>query len=86
VLNLEDLTDNPKQTTMKLYTYLGEEYFDHDFNNVEQYTSEHDGVWWPHGDHSIRKQVKSLRKEWNDVLGKQLSDSINQKFSWINDL
>lgn len=70
----------------KLYTYLGEEYFEHDFNNVGQYTKEHDGVWWPHGDHSIRTSIKPLKKEWNDVLGKQLADMVNQKFGWINDL
>ena len=86
-VHAEDLTENPKQTLMKLYTYLGEEYYEgHDFNNVEQYTKEHDGVWWPHGDHTIKGSIKPLKKEWNDVLGKELSDVINQKFNWINEL
>jgi sulfotransferase len=86
-VHAEQLAEQPKQTLMKLYTYLGEEYYtDHDFNNVEQYTKEHDGVWWPHGDHGIRQQIKPLKKEWNDVLGKELSDMVNQKFSWINNL
>lgn len=85
-VHAEDLTNNPKQTINKIYNYLGEDYFDHDFNNVEQYTKEHDGVWWPHGDHSIRSQVKPLKEEWNEVLGKSLSEAIHQKFNWINDL
>ena len=85
-VHAEELTEFPKQAMKKLYMYLGEEYFEHDFNNVEQYTKEHDGVWWPHGDHSIRTAIKPLKKEWNDVLGRQLADMVNQKFSWINDL
>jgi sulfotransferase len=85
-VHAEDLTSNPKQTIKKIYDYLDEEYFEHDFNNVEQYTKEHDGVWWPHGDHSIRNEVKPLKKEWNEILGKSLAEAINQKFNWVNDL
>ena len=82
----EELTSSPKKTLKKLYAYLGEKYYDHDFDNVKQYTSEHDGVWWPYGDHTIRGVVKPLNEDWNDVLGRQLAESINTKFSWVNTL
>lgn len=85
-VHAEHLTESPKQTMMKLYSYLGEEYFEHDFNNVEQYTSEHDGVWWPFGVHEIRREVKPLKREWNDILGRQLAETVNQKFSWVNNI
>jgi sulfotransferase len=85
-VHAEELTSNPKQVMKKLYSYLGEEYYEHDFNNIVQYTSEHDGVWWPLGDHEIRKEIKPLTPKWNDVLGKDLANVIREKFSWINDL
>jgi sulfotransferase len=81
----EDLTENPEQTMKKVWEYLGEEPFVHDFNNVEQYTHEHE-IGFPYGDHSIRSSVKPLEKEWNDYLGRQLSDILREKFEWINKL
>jgi len=85
-IHAEDLTNNPKQTVDRLYDYLQEDRFNHNFNNVEQYTQEHDGVWWPYGDHTIKSEVAPLKKEWDDVLGRQLSETINQKFNWVNAL
>jgi len=61
---------------------LDEEPFIHNFQNVEQYTHEHE-VGFPYGDHSIRSCVKPLEKEWNDYLGRELSEIIRQKFEWI---
>jgi sulfotransferase len=84
-IHSEDLTENPEQTMKKVWEYLGEEPFVHDFNNVEQYTHEHE-IGFPYGDHSIRSSVKPLEKEWNDYLGRQLSDILREKFEWINKL
>ena len=85
-IHAEQLCKKPKQTMQNLYNYLEEDWFEHDFDNVEQYTSEHDGVWWPVGNHMIQNKVKPLKEEWNDVLGQNLAEAINQKFSWINAL
>ena len=57
----------------------------HDFDNVEQYTTEHE-LGWPYGDHTIRNKVKPLKKDWDDVLGKEFSRQIAQSFSWIKEL
>jgi sulfotransferase len=84
-VHAEELTSNPKRTMEKVWDYLGEEQFTHDFSNVEQYTHEVD-VGWPYGDHTIRQNIKPLPKEWNDILGRDLSNAINQKFDWINQL
>jgi hypothetical protein len=69
----------------KIWNYLGEDFSNHDFNNVEQYTQEVD-VGWPYGDHTIRGKVEPLPKDWNVVLGKPISDTLQQKFDWINNL
>ena len=55
------------------------------FNNVEQYTTEHE-AGWPYGDHTIRNKVEPLEKDWNKVLGKEFSEQVNQSFKWINEL
>ena len=84
-VHAEDLTVNPENTMLKVWEYLGEEPFMHDFSNVEQYTTEND-IGFPYGDHVIRKEVKPLKKDWHEVLGRTLSEAINQKFNWINEL
>ena len=65
--------------------YLGLERPEHDFNNVEQYTKEHE-LGWPYGDHEIRSTVAPVRPDWDEVLGSQLSAGVEQSFNWINAL
>lgn len=84
-VHAEDLTSKPKETMDQVWAYLEEAPFVHDFSNVQQYTHEVD-VGWPYGDHTIRSNVKPLPKEWHDILGRQLSDTIAQKFEWVNHL
>ena len=84
-VHAEDLTEKPAETMAAVWKYLGEDFDGHDFSNVAQYTTEVD-VGWPYGDHVIRPEVKPLAPEWHDILGRQLSEVINQKFSWINSL
>lgn len=84
-VHAEDLTSYPAETMEKIWTYLGMEFKGHDFNNVEQFTNENE-VGFPYGDHSIRKEVKPLEKDWFDVLGRELSQALANKFDWINKL
>jgi len=84
-VHTEDLTADPQGTMDKVWKYLGMESFTHDPANVEQYTKEHE-LGWPYGEHIIRSEVKSLKPDWHDTLGRQLSETINQKFNWIQNL
>jgi len=84
-VHAEKLTSNPEHEMEKIWEYLGEESFQHDFNHIEQYTFEHE-MGWPYGDHTIKNELKPIEKDWNEVLGRQISDTISQKFSWITNL
>lgn len=84
-VHAEDLASDPLNTMNGIWEYLGEKPFKHDFKNVEQYTKEHE-IGWPYGDHTIKREVKSLENDWNEILGKQISDTISQKFAWIKNL
>jgi sulfotransferase len=84
-VNADKLTASPAQEMAKVWQYLGLEFDAHDFNNVEQYTKEYD-VGWPYGDHTIRSTVRPLELDYNEILGKQLSTTLKEKFNWINTL
>ena len=76
IIRFEDLTSNPAVTMRKIYAYLGEPEFEHDFQNVRQATIEDDSQFLIYGDHQIRPKVEPLRPDWNEVLGKDLSEAI----------
>jgi sulfotransferase len=84
-VHAEKLCSNPNKVINEIYNYFEMESYEHNFKNVEQYTKEHD-IGFPYGDHTIRSEVKSLKKDWNEVIGKQMSDTLFEKFQWINSL
>lgn len=84
-VHAEELTSNPQETMNKIWNYLGEQPFNHDTKNVLQYTKEID-AGFPYGDHVIKQEVEPLEKDWNKILGANISEMINQEFKWINDL
>ena len=84
-VHFEKLSQSPNTTMQDVWRYLGMAQHEHDFENVEQYTHEHE-LGWPYGEHEIRNEVRPVKADWNEVLGSQLSEQINQKFAWINTL
>ena len=74
-VQFDDLTTNPEQTMRAIYSFLGEEYYEgHNFDHVEQVTSENDEVHGIKGLHTIRNKVEPVSSKWEQVLG---SDFIN---------
>ena len=63
ILEYEQLAKNPEQTMRALYNFIGEPYFDHDFNNVEASWDEYDVEAGINGLHKIRKEVKYIERE-----------------------
>jgi sulfotransferase len=84
-VHAEDLTSNPQETMNRVWEYLGIDPIIHNIENVEQYTQEHE-LGWPFGDHEIKPQVRPLKPDWHETLGRQLSETLNQKFQWVNQL
>ena len=84
-VHAEKLTQSPQATMDAVWSYLGMDPVQHDVDNVTQYTQEHE-LGWPYGDHNVKPTVAPLRADWYDTLGKQLSETINQKFNWITNL
>jgi len=84
-VHFESLTENPAEAMADVWSYLGIDAPTHDFDNVDQYTKEHE-IGWPYGDHMIRNKVQPVDADWNETLGRQLSEQIRQSFDWIQKL
>jgi sulfotransferase len=65
----KELTENPEEAMRKIYEFLGEEYYRHDFDSVEQVNSEDDSMFGFRNLHGIRKKVEPVKPRWREILG-----------------
>jgi sulfotransferase len=68
-VDFDKLTLDPKGQMKRIYDFLGEEYFEHDFDHVEQVTKEDDSVHGFVGLHDIKSKVEPIKTKWPTVLG-----------------
>lgn len=71
IVDFDDLTNNPEAIMKGIYTFLGEESFIHDFDNVIQVTHEDDTVYGFSNLHTIRNKVEPMKPQWPKILGKE---------------
>lgn len=72
IVNFEELTSKPKEVIEKIYDFLGEKKFDHDFNHVKQITWEDDSLHGFVGLHDIRHKVDPVMSDARRILGDEL--------------
>lgn len=84
-LEFDYLTSKPSQAMKMVYDYLELPYFDHNFNNIEQYTNENDeGIHRIPNLHSIRPIVTPVPYDSDKILGKFLTDKYKNLEIWRN--
>lgn len=72
----KDLVNNPKETMQKIYSFLGEPYYNHDFKNLVNVHQEDDASIYGFTDmHDVRREVKSISEAPEDVLPQSVLDS-----------
>ncbi len=69
LIEFEDLTHDPKGTMFKIYQFLGEKYFKHNFNKVVQVTHENDDIHGIPGLHIIRSKVEPVIVNAVELIG-----------------
>lgn len=69
-----DLTGDPAETMAKIYEFLGEPAFAHDFNNVEMGVSEDDAEHGILNLHVVRRTVAPVPSYWRSVLGEEIGN------------
>ena len=79
LLRHEDFNDNPKQTLKLIYQFLGEEPFEHDFDNIpvpDYY--EHDTVYRSMVSHKTGTKLKKLEPRWPQFMTPEQSQLVIQ--------
>ena len=80
VLKYEVFTREPQKTLDGLYEFLGEDKFNHDFDNIVRTTFEDDSVYrynYPHRGEG--KLTPSKEQDWLDVISEKVAGVIRQQ-------
>ena len=82
-IRAENLTSNPQEIMNQVYDILGEERYQHNFNNIEQITKENDVLHGLDNDlHTIKNEVKPLVDTYEEIIGKDACDMIDNEHAW----
>lgn len=82
-VEFDELTSQPYQTLERVYSYLELPYFEHNFNNIEQYTKEDDeGVHRIPDLHKIRPRVIPVPHDSKNILGDDLFNRYTNLEIW----
>jgi len=79
LVRFEELTKEPLKTTRAIYDFIEEPYFGHNFQKVEQVTSEDDRVFGFPDLHTIRPQIRPVPIRWPEILGE-----VGQRYEHLN--
>lgn len=84
-VEFDELTAQPYQTLQKVYKYLEIPSFEHNFDNIEQYTKEDDeGVHRIPNLHTIRPKVLPVPRASQQILGEFLTNKYRNLELWKN--
>lgn len=79
----EDLCLYPENQMIRVYEYLGIEYYKHDFDNIEQVTQEDDAVYGlGDGLHTIRTRLEMKPSDAKSILGADICDYLHKTYTW----
>lgn len=85
-VKFEDLCLYPKSQMIRIYDYLGIDYFEHDFDNIPQITKEDDEVYGlGSGLHTINNKLKPQYSNAKSVLGADVCEWIFNNYKWFFD-
>ena len=83
-IKYEEFVKDPKPIMENLYQYLELPYFEHNFDKIEQITEENDIIHGIYGDHKIKNKLMPVNPDWEDIIGKEISDQIWDHYFWFN--
>ena len=81
-VDFDKLTKDPHGQMKRVYDFIGEKNFSHDFNNIEQKNLEADPVPWMKDLHVIRRSLKPTEPDWEKVLGSPANGLANSNKLW----
>jgi sulfotransferase len=83
IVPYNDLLECPASVMAKIYEYIEEEPFEHNFNQIEQTIKENDALHGVYGDHQIRNEISGSNNGWEKIIGPAISEQVGNDFKWM---
>lgn len=85
LIEYNDLVNNPKETMEKIYDFLNEKYFDHNFENIENLHREKDKEIYGLADmHEVRSKLDKISAAPKDILSEKILEQCKGTEFWRN--
>lgn len=85
-IRYEDLCSNPQKELNRVYDFIEEPHFTHDFESITKEVREDDSFFGMFGRHSIHPALKPHQpNSWEDVIPRELANEIRKSFFWYFD-
>jgi sulfotransferase len=82
-IEYDDLTSDPKSTMQKVYDFLGENYFEHDFGNLKNINPENDAAVYGFADmHHVRANIEKTSADPRDILSEEILQMCAKSEFW----
>jgi len=82
-IRYEDLCETPQEVMNKIYEYLEQDSYQHDFNNLVKSVEEDDVHFGIFGSHTIKPSIiPASKNDWSDMLIPEISNGIKEGNSW----
>lgn len=83
LIEYEDLINNPEDTMKKIYDFLDEQYYQHDFKFIENIHRENDLEVYGMADmHEVRSSLNKISKKPEEVLSQYILDKCKDVEFW----
>jgi sulfotransferase len=84
-IEYDDLMNDPKETMRKIYEFLGEEYFEHDFSKIQNMHKENDAAVYGLSDmHDVRNSLEKVSENPKDILPESIYEKCQGAEFWRN--
>lgn len=85
LIEYNDLINNPNETMKKIYDFLGEEYYQHDFTNIENIHRENDEMVYGLKDmHNVRRTLGKTSIDPKNILSGNILSKCSGAEFWRN--
>jgi sulfotransferase len=84
-IEYDNLINEPKETMRKIYEFLGEEYFEHDFSKIENIHKENDAAVYGLSDmHDVRNSLEKVSGNPKEILPESVYEKCQGAEFWRN--
>lgn len=85
IIEYDDLIAEPEETMKKIYDFLGQEYYSHDFSKIENIHRERDAEVYGFADmHEVRQKLEKVSLKPEEVLSENILSKCKGAEFWRN--